>query len=78
MTKQFVQLQSPKLKATAKKKRFNRNFLDGLNERSDRILKDKQLKWSFDFETEVAISVLPVQSSMDQLLTSDLPNLGTD
>ena len=58
MTKDIPELQSQTTTTTAKRRKpFNRNFLDSLNARVTRKLKEKSQRWGYNFETETAINI---------------------
>ena len=56
MTKGISNLQSPK-SSNHLRKQYNRNFLNSLNARKSKLLKEKEQRWCFNFETETAIDL---------------------
>ena len=56
MTKAISNVQPPQSKSPVKK-HFNRNFLNTLNARRAKMLKQKEQRWCFNFETETKIDL---------------------
>ena len=53
MTKENLAVKSPKKGSAVR----HRNFLSSISARRLQILKEKQIRWCFDFETETAIDL---------------------
>ena len=67
MTRENSAVKSPKKRSAVK----HRNFLNSISARRLQILKEKQIKWCFDFETETAIDL----KQEDRAMTSISQNL---